>query len=164
MNWAVDNKCEVISMSLGGPGQCSPPFEQAAERALHAGCLFIVAAGNDSRRPAYIAPAEQPGNCQSVVSVAAVTEARQVAAFSCGGKVNIAGPGVNVFSTVPMPRRYGMLSGTSMATPHVAGVAALWAQSDQSMRGDKLRRLLQQNSEHMPFPATDVGAGLVQSP
>ena len=56
------------------------------------------------------------------------------------------------------------ISGTSMATPHVAGCAALWAQTSGSMRGATLWRKLQSSARRLPFPAARVGAGLVQAP
>lgn len=69
-------------------------------------------------------------------------------------------------------RRFGMrgreehntISGTSMATPHVAGCAALWAQSNPALRGTALRAKLVAMAKHLPFPPSDVGAGLVQAP
>jgi subtilisin len=163
MNWAVANRCHVISMSLGGPGGPFAYYTQAGQAALNAGCLIIAAAGNASQRPARIAPTLSPANSPTIMSVAALDANLQVAVFSCGGKIDIAGPGVNVFSSLPMPRRYGTLSGTSMATPHVAGIAALFAQSNAAFRGAKLRSELVRAARRLPFPATDVGAGLVQS-
>jgi hypothetical protein len=55
-------------------------------------------------------------------------------------------------------------SGTSMATPHVAGCAALWAETSPSLRGLNLWRKLQATAQPLPFPATRVGKGLVQAP
>jgi subtilisin family serine protease len=104
------------------------------------------------------------------VAVAAVDSALQIAPFSCGGinpqggEVNIAGPGVKVRSTWPRPRLYHTISGTSMATPHVAGIAALWAEANPGARGEALRDLVLQAAQGMPLPARDVGVGLVQAP
>lgn len=165
MNWAVANRCEVISMSLSADGV--PPqtfYTQAGQNALNAGCLIIAAASNASRRPGFIAPTGAPANSPTIMSVAALDINLRVAVFSCGGKVDIAGPGVNVFSSWPLPVRYQTESGTSMATPHVAGAAALWAQSNAALRGRPLWDALVRNARRLPFPATDVGAGLVQCP
>jgi len=165
MNWAITNRCEVISMSLGADGV--PPqtyYTQAGQSALNAGCLIVAAAGNASRRPGVIAATGAPGNSPTIMSVAALDANLQVAYFSSGGKIDIAGPGVNVFSSWFLPKRYETESGTSMATPHVAGAAALWAHSNATLRGRQLWDALVRNARHLPFPASDVGAGLVQCP
>jgi subtilisin family serine protease len=165
IDWAVANRCEVISMSLGAGGGPYAQFTQAGARALAAGCLIVAAAGNESRRPGHIAPTGAPANSPTVVSVAALNSDLSVAYFSCGGKIEIAAPGVGVFSSLPLPRRHGTLSGTSMATPHVAGIAALWAESDARYRADALKRVLMSKARQLPTkPASDVGAGLVQAP
>ncbi|HWW74060.1 MAG TPA: S8 family serine peptidase, partial [Pyrinomonadaceae bacterium] len=75
-----------------------------------------------------------------------------------------AAPGRDVFSSVPRPTRYGIKSGTSMATPHVAGCAALWAQTSPNLRGLALWQRLKATAKPLPFPASRVGAGLVQAP
>jgi subtilisin family serine protease len=164
MNWAIANRCQVISMSLGGGTAVQPSYTAAGASALAAGCLIIAAAGNASNRPAVIAPTIAPANSPTIVSVGAVDSLLRIAPFSCGGKVDIAGPGVNTFSSVPRPALHGTKSGTSMATPHVSGCAALWAQSNPGLRGAALRARLVATARHLPLPARDVGAGLVQAP
>jgi len=164
MNWAIANKCPVISMSLGAPIPVQPSYTQAGAAALAAGCLIIAAAGNDSTRPTIIKPAGAPANSPTIMSVAALDSNLRVASFSNGGKIDIAGPGVGVFSSWPRPMLHNTISGTSMATPHVAGCAALWAQTSVALRGLALRAKLIASAKHLPLPATDVGAGLVQAP
>ncbi len=164
MNWAITNRCAVISMSLGAQIPVQPSYTAAGNAALNAGCLIIAASGNASNRPGTIAPAGAPANSPSVMSVAALDSALRVAVFSNGGKVDIAGPGVNVFSSWPRPTLHNTISGTSMATPHVAGCAALWAQTSPALRGAALRAKLIATARHLPLPMTDVGAGLVQAP
>ena len=164
MNWAIANKCTVISLSLGAGIPPQPSYTAAGTAALNAGCLIVAAAGNASNRPGLIAPAIAPANSPTIVSVGALDSALRVAVFSCGGKVDIAGPGVNTFSSWPRPTLHNTISGTSMATPHVAGCAALWAQTSPSLRGLALRAKLTATARHLPLPATDVGAGLVQAP
>jgi len=175
INWALANKCSILSMSLGArvaPGQTfSPIFEAVGRRALTLGSLIIAAAGNDSNRPAGILrPVSHPANCPSILAVGAVDSALRIAFFSnrglnpAGGRVDIAGPGVGVYSSWPMPRRNNTISGTSMATPHVAGIAALYAEQSPTARGANLWVRLTTTSRPLAIAAVDIGSGLVQAP
>ena len=164
MNWAIANRCPVISMSLGAPIPVQPSYTAAGTAALNNGCLIIAAAGNASNRPLSIQPAGAPANSPTIVSVAALDSNLRVAIFSNGGKIDIAAPGVNTFSSFPRPTLHNTLSGTSMATPHVAGCAALWAQTSTALRGSRLRTRLLASARPLPLLASDVGAGLVQAP
>jgi len=164
MNWAIANRCAVISMSLGAAIPVQPSYTAAGAAALAAGCLIIAAAGNSSSRPGVINMAGAPANSPTIMSVAALDSSLRVGVFSDGRKVDIAGPGLSVFSSWPRPTLHNTISGTSMATPHVAGCAALWAQSNPALRGAALRAKLVATARHLPFPASDVGAGLVQAP
>lgn len=174
IEWALANNCQIISMSLGAPttfGQSySRLFERIAQRALRNGSIIIAASGNDSdRRFGQVSPVSYPANSPSVLAVAALNRQLEVAFFSNGGfnpgsgQVDIAAPGVDVYSSFPLPTRYRRLNGTSMATPHVSGIAALYAQATGAT-GQALGNLLIQNARRLPLPATDVGAGLVQAP
>lgn len=176
VDWAIEQGCEIISMSLGravSPQESIDPFfEATAQAALAKGSLIIAAAGNESARQyRYIAPVSWPAYCPSVVAVAAVDARGQVADFSCGatgaGSVDLAAPGVAVFSAFPGSRSYRSLDGTSMACPHVAGVAALWAESNPALRGAALSQALFNNAAKIPSNsnrAADVGRGLAKSP
>jgi subtilisin family serine protease len=176
IQWAVKRKCRIVSMSLGAParpGQSfSAVFEAAAARAMKAGTLIIAAAGNDSRRDIGRppAPVSHPANCPSIMAVAALDDQLKVAVFSnagvnpSGGQIDIAGPGVRVRSSWPRPTLYNTISGTSMATPHVAGIAALLAEANPRATAAELWALLTRTAQRLPLPATDVGAGLVQAP
>lgn len=164
MNWAIANKCVAINMSLGAQIGVQPSYTAAGAAALANGCLIIAAAGNASNRPANIQPAGAPANSPTIMSVGALDSALKVAVFSNGGKIDIAGPGVNAFSSWPRPVLHKTISGTSMATPHVTGCAALWAQTSPALRGAALRAKLLSSAKHLPFPPSDVGAGLVQAP
>lgn len=168
INWALHNKAVIISMSLGAPvavgGSYKLAYEQAAQAALNAGCLIVAAAGNQGN-----SPVGSPANCPAIMAVAAVDSNLQRAAFSCiginpnGGEIDIAGPGVAVYSSTKMPTRYATWNGTSMATPHVAGCAALWAQNT-GLRGKRLWNRLIISARNLGLPAQQVGAGLVQAP
>lgn len=158
MNWAIANRCQVISMSLGAQTGVQAAYTAAGNAALASGCLIIAAAGNAASATG------APANSPSIMSVASLDPTLAPSSFSNFGKVEIAAPGRDVFSSVPRPTRYGFKSGTSMATPHVAGVAALWAQSSAALRGGLLWRKLQATARPLAFPAARVGRGLVQAP
>jgi subtilisin family serine protease len=174
--WAVQNNCRVVSMSLGAPtspGQAySTVFEIVARRAMAAGALIVAAAGNESRRSAgIIEPVGHPANCPSILAVAAVDDQMSVADFSTqglnpdGGQIDIAGPGVRVRSSWPSPTNYRTFSGTSMATPHVAGIAALHAEANPAGDPGELWATLGRSAKRLATAlSSDVGAGLVQAP
>jgi len=158
MNWAIANRCAVISMSLGGRSGVQAAYTAAGNAALNNGCLIIAAAGNDA------GPTNAPANSPSILAVASLDNTLAPSAFSCFGKIEIAGPGRDVYSSVPRPTRYGYKTGTSMATPHVAGVAALWAQTSPNLRGRALWNRLLAAARPLPHPPARVGRGLVQAP
>ncbi|MEG4352333.1 S8 family serine peptidase [Microcoleus sp. LAD1_D5] len=168
MEWAIANGCQVISMSLGNTTRTpSTAYETVGRRALQNGCLIVAAAGNNGRTGGTVG---QPANSPSIMAVAAIDNCVQVADFSAtsdliqGTKVDIAAPGVKVYSSVPMNKgRYAAYNGTSMATPHVAGLAALYAEST-GKRGAELWQLLTSYAMALPLPNTRVGSGLVQAP
>lgn len=172
IDWAMAQGCDVISMSLGAGLDWNTPhsqiYETVARRALDRGTLIIAAAGNESERPGAVAPVGHPANCPSIMAVAAIDNAEKIARFSCtsdpaSGQIDIAGPGVGVHSSWPIPDRYKAISGTSMATPHVAGVAALMAEA-RGARGLDLWAALMQHARRMELSSLDVGVGLVQAP
>ena len=159
MNWAIANRCAVINMSLGGPGGPHPAYTAAGQAALNNGCLIIAAAGNSGP-----GPTGAPANSPTIMSVASLDPSLTPSSFSCRGKIEIAGPGRDVFSSWPRPIRYKVISGTSMATPHVVGCGALWAETSTTLRGLSLRNRLMATARPLPFPPTQVGRGLVQAP
>ncbi|NJL47937.1 MAG: S8 family serine peptidase [Leptolyngbyaceae cyanobacterium SM2_5_2] len=134
--------------------------------------LLIAAAGNESDRPAYEIAVAPPAAGTGVIAVGALAQGPNgltVANFS-NNQVNIAGPGVNIISAWP-GGGLRSLNGTSMATPHVAGVAALWAQQQIQQTGRLDSRLLMARLIASGTTDTlaaadpeDVGAGLVQAP
>lgn len=139
MQWAVNNSVDVISLSLGAEGYYSD-FIDPVRNAHSAGTIVVGATGNNGT-----GYSSTPGNVYDTVAVGAVDQNRDVAGFSSGEQINtttawgtaapadwppqyivpsIAAPGVNVESTLPGDS-YGSKSGTSMATPHVAGATAI---------------------------------------
>lgn len=174
IDWAITNGCAVISMSLSAPVSAGMSYSQIYEnvgiRAMNAGSLIVVAAGNESRRSGFIAPVGHPANCPSILAVAAIDSKLRIASFSNGGinadggGIDIAAPGVDIRSSVPRNKLYKEMSGTSMATPHVAGIAALYAESDPKLRGQALWMALISRARRLDLPSRDVGMGLVQAP
>jgi subtilisin family serine protease len=168
MEWAIANGCQVISMSLGSTTRTpSTAYETVGRRALQNGCLIVAAAGNNGASGGTVG---QPANSPSIMAVGALDKCLAVANFSAkagkspGAKVDIAAPGVEIYSSVPMQQeRYAAYNGTSMATPHVAGIAALYAEST-GKRGSQLWQLLTSRTLPLPLPSASVGSGLVQAP
>ncbi|MEA2194130.1 MAG: hypothetical protein QOG42_564 [Solirubrobacteraceae bacterium] len=171
INWALANNVRVISMSLGADvNEVSQAYEVVGQRALTAGTLIVAAAGNNANRSAgNVGFVGMPANSPSIMAVAAVDSDLQIANFSArgsavpGGQVDIAAPGVAVYSSWPMPTRYDIISGTSMATPHVAGIAALTSQATGTTGSELWSRVIQA-ARPLNLPAVDVGAGLAQAP
>lgn len=175
IDWAISRGCEIISMSLGRAVQPNEPpdpfYERAGTHALDNGSLIVAAAGNESwRQYNAIRPVGSPANASTIMAVGAVDAKMKIANFSCGGvnpsggEVDIVGPGVDILSSFPVPRAYERLSGTSMATPHVAGIAALYAEANPSLRGRALWNALQSASVDIGLPRRDGGSGLAIAP
>ncbi|MEU0882770.1 S8 family serine peptidase [Lentzea sp. NPDC005914] len=172
IDWAVANGCAVISMSLGADVPAGTPYSQiyetVAQRAMAKGAMIVAAAGNASQRPARVAPVGHPARCPSIIAVAAIDVNRAIASFSSGtvdkiGQIDVAGPGVDVYSSFKLPEKYARLRGTSMATPHAAGVAVLIAEKTGA-RGFELWARLALSAQRLPLASTDIGGGLVQAP
>jgi subtilisin len=186
IEWAVGQNCHVISMSLGSrvePGQTFlAAFENTAREAMRLGSLIVAAAGNDSRRSQnQIKPVSSPANCPSILAVAAVDRFLRTADFSNAAinpdaNIDVAGPGVAVYSSAPEPApppqppffrqwtaRNDTISGTSMATPHTAGVAALLRHEFPDLSPAEIWRILTSRVRSLPQPAADIGAGLIQA-
>lgn len=173
IGWAVENDCAVVSMSLGDEFPAtkfsSEAMESAASAALAKGTLIVAGAGNDSMRPKLIQAVDHPANCKSIMAVAAIDQTMKTARYSNAGpalgraKVDIAAPGIS--RSASFPTMYKTEAGTSIATPFVAGVAALYAEACPEARGQALWDLLCSKARKLPGEKVrDVGAGLVRAP
>ena len=141
VNYAVAEGIDISNNSWGGGGR-SQALEDAIRRADNAGHIFIASAGNggeDGVGDDNDATPQYPAgyNLPNIVSVAATGDTDRLASFSNFGatSVDLAAPGVGILSTLPGDR-YGRFSGTSMASPHVAGVAALIESQQPGPAGD----------------------------
>ena len=176
VQWAVDERADIVNLSLGGydsPGV--DPLEDAINQlTAKTGTLFVVAAGNGGRSKSI----DSPGSADAALTVGAVRHDDDLAHFSSRGprsgdgavKPDITAPGLNIVAAkaaegtlgTPVGRRHAALSGTSMATPHVAGAAALLAQRHPDWTGDRLKAVLMASAK--PNPGLSVfaqGAGRV---
>ncbi len=152
IDYAIQHGARVLSNSWGGPGDTdNQALRDAVERARAKNVLFVAAAGNDGsdndETPSYPAAFSS----DNVVSVAATDSSDRIASFSNFGKktVHLAAPGVGVYSTLP-GNKYGKLSGTSMACPHVAGaLALLWSQRPK-LTYKEVKELLLKNVDRLP--------------
>jgi len=149
---AVDQGADIISMSLGGYGD-SELLHDAVRYAYNSGVLVVAAAGNDNTNMKLY-----PAGYDEVVAVAATDQWDNKAWFSNWGDwIELAAPGVDIYSTVPWG--YTSASGTSMATPHVSGVAALiWSRFPVKTR-DWVRLWLRYSADDLGDPGFDVYYG-----
>lgn len=150
---------KVLNNSWGGGGY-SAALDSAIQASNNAGILFVAAAGNSGTNND--TTAQYPANFTSpnVISVAASDQNDQLASFSCYGAstVDLAAPGVSIYSTLPN-NRYGIYSGTSMATPLVSGVAALaWAYKPNASVTD-IRNALLNGVDHISSLSGKVASG-----
>jgi thermitase len=139
IRWTHDRGAKVISMSLGGPSShtLAEAAKSAYARGGHSGSLLVAAAGNDGD-----GTVEYPAGLDQVMSVGAIDAADAVAPFSNeNADVELAAPGVDILST-KLGGGYIRYSGTSMATPHVSGAAALlWGQTPTATVASVRRRV-----------------------
>lgn len=155
----ADAGANVVNMSLGG-GSSSTSESNAMQGFNDQGIMLVAAAGNDGN-----SSFSYPASYDAVISVAAVTSSESHASYSqYNSQVELAGPGSSVYSTYPT-NSYATLSGTSMATPHVVGVAALVWSFFPQCTDDQIRSALQATSKDKGSSGRDnyYGYGIVQS-
>ncbi|MET9035733.1 S8 family serine peptidase [Streptomyces mirabilis] len=167
MEWAANSGAKIVSMSLGGDatGPSDILSETVDKLSESTGTLFVIAAGNSG-------PSEQtvgtPGIADSALTVGAVDKSDKLASFSSRGpragdyavKPEITAPGVAITAAraagtsmpggTPVDDYYTTASGTSMATPHVAGAAALVAQAHPDWTGQQIKQALATTAKTMP--------------
>ncbi len=124
INYAVEQKVDIISMSLGGPTDV-PELKEAVKNAVKSGVLIVCAAGNEGDGDERTEELSYPAAYNEVIAVGSVSVARKLSEFSNANKeIDLVAPGEQILSTLPN-KKYGKLTGTSMAAPHVSGALAL---------------------------------------
>jgi len=163
----------IISMSLGANGSCSPAFQAAINTAINNGSVVIAAAGNDQQNFVN----HQPSNCSGVISVASTDRQGNRAYYSNYGNVTISAPGgetasvsadgvlstYNTGSRGPQNDAYAFAQGTSMAAPHVAGVAALLYQLKPNLLPTTVKDILTATARPALGNCSGCGAGIVNA-
>jgi subtilisin family serine protease len=150
INYGIQHKADIMSNSWGGGG-----FSQALSDAINAanqtGILFVAAAGNSANNNDINAFYPCNYNLPNVICVAATDQTDNLATFSNFGakSVNLGAPGVNILSTL-RGATYGTLSGTSMATPHVAGAAALLKSAFPTWQASDLKQQIVSTVDPLP--------------
>lgn len=175
LDWAVAQHAAVVNLSLGGPApEGMDPLEEAVNRlTAQTGTLFVVAAGNTGGK----ATIGTPGTAEAALTVGAVDGNEQLAGFSSQGpgpagsiKPDITAPGVGIVAArssashpeEPVGDKYVRMSGTSMATPHVAGAAALLVQQHSDWKAPELKGALMAAAKpNAGLTAYQQGAGRV---
>lgn len=155
--WAADNGANVITMSIG-IYRSSKPIEDALRYALDKGVSITASAGNKNKEFDVHLPSTYPG----VIEVASTDEKDLKSSFSnFGKKISVAAPGSNILSTLPTyplksrALNYGKLSGTSMAAPHVAGLAALIISQKPSLKPSEVTKIIESTSKDLGDPGWD---------
>ena len=160
ITYAVDHGADIINLSLGGPDD-SITLADAVQYAYSHNRLIVAAAGNTYEEVLY--PAAYP-QVMAVAATDSFDEFYWASAF--GPQIDVAAPGVEVYSTYPANiyhylwplcygRYYCYLTGTSMATPHVSGLAALLWSFDHSLSADRVRDVIQSTADDLGAPGRD---------
>ncbi|AZV44522.1 S8 family serine peptidase [Peribacillus asahii] len=140
IDYAIKQGADIINLSLGGTDP-SALFNEAIQRAHKAGLLIIAASGNDGKN-IY----DYPASYDHVIGVSATDRSDKIARYSnYGSTIDLAAPGTSIYSTLPY-NTYGYMTGTSMATPIVAGVAALVWSINPSLTNEQIEQQLYRTS------------------
>lgn len=149
---AADKGADVISMSLGGPSSDASQraYSEAIRYANSKGAIVVVAAGNESQNATKVVPA----SCEGVITVSAINANLEKASFSNfvqDLKMGIAAPGEDILSTIPK-NKYASYSGTSMATPFVAGLLGVMKSLKPEMTTQEAYKLLHKTGKDTKNP------------
>lgn len=171
------NPARVINLSLGGDGPCTAAWQSAVNEVVATGSVLVIAAGNENQN----ASNSSPGNCSNVITVAATSRAGDRASYSnFGSAIEIAGPGGgatasndwvlsvdNAGTTGPGTHAYDYKVGTSMAAPHVAGIASLMLSLRPELTPARVTSILRSTATAFPGGSTcnttNCGSGIANA-
>lgn len=157
LEWCIVNQMQVVNMSLGTKSDVLS-FHEAVAKTYQAGITIVVAAGNE-----YGGAVNYPAKYSETIAVSASDQYNQIASFSSvGPEVDLIAPGVNVNSTYK-GGGYAVLSGTSMASPHVAGTVALKLYLNPALSPDEVMNLLKLTADNIGLSPEQMGSGLVDA-
>lgn len=165
INYAVEKKVDIISMSLGMPKD-DPKMEKAIKHAVNNNILVVCAAGNEGDGNANNFEYSYPASYVDVISVGAVNQKGVPANFTNSNLVvDLVAPGVDIISTYPN-NQFASLSGTSMAAPHVSGSLALiknWSREEfqRDLTQEEIYAQLIKYTKNLGYPRTVQGNGLI---
>lgn len=165
-NPATNDGVQVISMSLGGFGTPNDALSTAVNNAVDCGVVCVVAAGNAGQYYSI----QSPGCASSAITVGSCSNSGETSNFSSKGpclishaiKPDVLAPGENIYSSIP-GNDYANYSGTSMATPHVAGLVALILQKNPEWKPDFVKSILIQSAKNASGSVVDEGYGMVNA-
>ena len=159
LQWAINNNIQVINMSLGANTDVQS-FHDAIKAVYNAGIIQVAAAGNDGPADNSV---DYPAKYPETIAVSAINSSGQIASFSSRGpEVAVTAPGVDINSTWNTGF-YKVISGTSMATPHVTGTAALVISARGPMTPEDMKAYLKSTAENLGFSPNLQGAGLIDA-
>jgi len=163
---AVEDGADIISLSLGGLGDPDDPVSKAVDTAVESGVVVVVAAGNAGDYQTI----GSPGTSRKAITIGATDKYDGIAGFSSRGPVvwgneaiikpEVVAPGVYINSTV-LNMGYEAWSGTSMATPHVAGAAALLLEANPNLTSERIKSVLMVSSKDLGYDVWTQGAGRI---
>ena len=182
-NPITDDGADIISMSVGGPGNPDDPASEAIDNAVTSGVVAVVTAGNSGPNENTI---WSPGTARKAITVGAVDKTLNIVSFSSRGPVlwfngssslsldkpDIVAPGVNICAArwnvfaagqTCLDNIHVSISGTSMATPHVAGVAALLIQAHPNWNAEEIKTAIKNGATDLGYSPLTQGAGFVNA-
>ncbi|MCF2144713.1 MAG: S8 family serine peptidase [Candidatus Heimdallarchaeota archaeon] len=167
IDWCINNNMDIISMSLGSSSPDST-LEDAVSRAYNAGIVVVAASGNDGKNAI-----SYPAKYADAIAVGAIDSNHNLASFSnYGPEQEVVAPGVDIYSTMPtytvtlnswwyggLSKNYDQMSGTSMATPMVAGVCALILSANPNLSPGEVRNILHDTAVDLGTSGWDQNFG-----